>query len=148
MIEEILDRMKLSKKQKNFSKFYLIIFLLISVTACSNLKKICIDNQCFKVEIAQTPEEHSQGLMFKTNLLKNEGILFIFEEEKKVSFWMKNTLIPLDIIWINKTKTVIGVTKAKPCKEDPCQIYNSPDKIKYALEVNQDSRIKEGELKF
>ena len=64
-------------------------------------------------------------------------ILFIFPKEDNYNFWMKNTLIPLDIIWISKNEEIVFIEKnVLPCKEDPCQIYTSPKKVLYVLEIN------------
>ena len=62
------------------------------------------------------------GLMFRENMDSDRGMLFIFEKEGEYPFWMKNTLIPLDIIWINKDKEVVFISEnAQPCEEGkPC----------------------------
>jgi len=104
-----------------------------------NLKinKVCINNNCFYVELAETQEERSRGLMYRETLDKDKGMLFIFDEEKEHSFWMKNTLIPLDIIWINKDKEVVDIKKnVQPCVEEKCEIFKPSNKAKYVLELN------------
>ena len=104
-----------------------------------NLKinKTCINNNCFYVELAQTQEERSRGLMYREILDEDNGMLFIFDEEKEHYFWMKNTLIPLDIIWINKDKEVVDIKKnIQPCVEEECETFKPSDKAKYVLELN------------
>lgn len=104
-----------------------------------NLKvnKVCVNNNCFYVELAQTQEERSKGLMYREILDEDKGMLFIFDEEKEHSFWMKNTLIPLDIIWINKDKEIVHVEKnVQPCVEEKCETFKSSNKAKYVLELN------------
>ena len=70
------------------------------------------------VEIADQPDERAQGLMFRRDLPQGQGMLFIYEEPQEVSFWMRNTLIPLDLIFIDQTGTVRHVSPmAKPLDE-------------------------------
>ena len=95
-----------------------------------------------RVEIADTPVELETGLMYRDSLPEDEGMLFIFEKEGRVSFWMKNTLIPLDIIFINSDWKVVNIHHSvQPCKESPivigpCESYFSDAPILYVLEVN------------
>ena len=64
-------------------------------------------------------------------------MLFLFSTVNPRSFWMKNTLIPLDMIWVNENKEIIGISKdVLPCKADPCPSYSSFGPVKYVLEVN------------
>ena len=127
-------------KNKFFLAILIIIILLIIifVYATFNPKnKVCFDKNCFNVEIASTPEELSNGLMFKKSLDKDSGMLFIFPEEEFHSFWMKNTLIPLDIIWINSNKEIIFIQhNAQPCQEENCEIFTPDKKALYVLEIN------------
>ena len=74
--------------------------------------------------------------MFREKLEENEGMLFIFDDEKQVSFWMKNTLIPLDMIFINKNLEIVSVKTAVPCEKDPCQVYESSKPVKFVIEAN------------
>ena len=64
-------------------------------------------------------------------------MLFVFERPDKYSFWMKNTLIPLDIIWMDSRKRIIHIQpRVPPCKQDPCPQYGPPGESLYVLEVN------------
>ena len=87
------------------------------------------------VEIAITAEQMEYGLMFRKTLPKERGMLFIFEEEKPLSFWMKNTLVPLDVLYFNANGTFVSASTMEPCTEDPCPEYPSEGPAKYALEV-------------
>lgn len=103
----------------------------------SKINKVCINNNCFYVELAKTQEEITDGLMYREVLDEDRGMLFIFDEEKEHSFWMKNTLIPLDIIWINKDKEVVDIKKnVQPCVQEKCEIFKPSNKAKYVLELN------------
>ncbi len=75
--------------------------------------------------------------MFRESLDADKGMLFIFEEEGEYPFWMKNTLIPLDIIWIDRNKEVVFISKnTKPCEVDSCSIINPNRKSQYVLELS------------
>jgi len=100
------------------------------------LREVRIGTQTFLVEIADSREEWSRGLMFREKLEPNHGMLFVFDEEGLHPFWMKNTLIPLDVIWISGDGKVIDKQTVSPCIEDPCPVYSPENKAKYALEVN------------
>jgi uncharacterized membrane protein (UPF0127 family) len=92
---------------------------------------------CVSVEIADTDVLRMQGLMFRENLAWNRGMLFVFENEDPYSFWMKNTRIPLDIIWIGADKRVVYIKEqALPCVAQSCETYSPAAKAKYVLEVN------------
>lgn len=97
---------------------------------------LCINSHCIEIERAVTPQQQSRGLMFRESLCNECGMLFVFGGETMQGFWMKNTLIPLDMIWINAEKKIIGITTAVPCTANPCTVYNSPAPAKYVLEVN------------
>jgi uncharacterized membrane protein (UPF0127 family) len=94
-----------------------------------------IGQQSFHVEIANTNETRQRGLMFREKLADNEGMLFLFDSPDKHSFWMKNTLIPLDIIWISDDKKVVDIQTMQPCAKDPCPSYQPPNEAQYVLEV-------------
>jgi hypothetical protein len=86
------------------------------------------------VEVARTPEELSRGLMGRKHLGKDEGMLFTFATEDYHGFWMKNTLIPLSIAFIDKQGRVVWITDMKPLTLDS---HVPPRPILYALEMNK-----------
>lgn len=89
------------------------------------------------VEVADTFEERTKGLMYRKSLENNKGMFFVFEVDEPLNFWMKNTLIPLDMIFLDGNYGVVKIVKnAQPCKKDPCQIYSSGRAAKYVIEVN------------
>ncbi|MFO7793708.1 MAG: DUF192 domain-containing protein [Candidatus Nanohaloarchaea archaeon] len=102
--------------------------------------EIIFENHSFDVEIADTPEEREKGLMNRENVGENEGMLFVYEEEDYRSFWMKNTFIPLDIIFLDSNLEVINIEKANPepnTSDDNLQRYRSESPAQYVLEINQ-----------
>jgi len=87
-----------------------------------------------KVELARTPEESTRGLMYREKLAPDAGMLFLFREEVDArAFWMKNTLIPLDIIFITHDKRVLGIVEnAEPLTLDQRKV---PGRSQFVLEV-------------
>ncbi|MFH1671611.1 MAG: DUF192 domain-containing protein [Candidatus Portnoybacteria bacterium] len=121
---------------------FIILALIITIGSILLLRRsekdnqVCLKDNCFKVELAQTKEERGQGLMFRESLDSDRGMLFVFEKEGIYSFWMKNTLIPLDIIWINEQKEVVFIKEnVQPCGND-CFSINPEKMAKYVLEIS------------
>ena len=117
-----------------------LAFLFVSCNAHDGMQKITLTSEekeiTVWVEIADDSAERSQGLMEREELPENQGMLFIFQEPKKLSFWMKNTLIPLDILFFDTDGNFINVQTMDPCSKDPCKTYLSDRSAKYALEVS------------
>lgn len=109
----------------------------LSYGADESLKKVCIKNVCLQAEIADSKSEKMRGLMYRQSLGWAAGMLFIFDKEARYSFWMKNMLIPLDIIWIDSNKKIVDITRnALPCKEQQaCGSIIPALEVKYVLEV-------------
>lgn len=103
--------------------------------------KIEIGDKEYNVTCARTEEERIKGLQGVTELKDDEGMLFFFEEPNTIGFWMKDTLIPLDIIFINEDMEVISIYQGEPESETIAE----EDGVKFVLEVNQNSGIKEGD---
>lgn len=92
------------------------------------------------VEIASDAQERAKGLMSRTELNPASGMLFVFQQSEQLTFWMKNTLIPLDILFFDDKGVFVSRTSMDPCLEDPCVSYSSERPARYALEVNRDER--------
>ena len=122
----------------HFKFIYLILnFFLISFYTFSNEKievSIYNKNITFNVEVAKTIEERRTGLMYRKKLLNNEGMLFIFPREKIIQLWMKNTYIPLDVIFISESKVIVDIKKNM--EKLSKTIVKSKVKSRYALEFN------------
>ena len=122
----------------HFKFIYLIFnFFLISFYTFSNDKievSIYNKNITFNVEVAKTIEERRTGLMYRKKLLNNEGMLFIFPREKIIQLWMKNTYIPLDVIFISENKVIVDIKKNMEKLSET--IVKSKVKSKYALEFS------------
>lgn len=98
-----------------------------------------IASKDFTLEIANTPTLQAKGLSKRTELCKNCGMLFIFNKENIQSFWMKDTLIPLDIIFIDKNFSITNIYTAFPepgVNDFSLKLYQSTVPIKYVIEIN------------
>jgi len=139
----------------------LLILALTGIVVYSECQKIADKNSItiftgagpvkIRVEFARTPEEWQKGLMNRSSLPKNSGMLFIFPDEKDRSFWMKDTLMPLDIIFVSSVGRVNEITTLNPCqKTEICQSYNSKTPAQYVLEINAGQtekwKIMEGDI--
>jgi uncharacterized membrane protein (UPF0127 family) len=91
----------------------------------------------FMVEVADTADKRSLGLMFRDSMPDDHGMLFIFPGETRRSFWMKNTRIPLDIIYFDSNLVLVSVSEnTPPCRTLKCPAYPSDGPAKYVLELN------------
>ncbi len=100
-------------------------------------KQVCFGRHCFYVEVAQDPAATRLGLQFRKSMAPNKGMLFVFHESSQHDFWMKNTLIALDIIWLDEKGRVIFIAQdLTACKEIPCPRYGPREESRYVLEIN------------
>jgi hypothetical protein len=94
------------------------------------------DGTVVSVEIADTEPVRQRGLMFRERLAPNEGMVFVFPEPGDYPFWMKNTLIPLDILWLDRQARIVSIARSvPPCKADPCPSYPPDAAASYVIEV-------------
>ncbi|MBD3259779.1 DUF192 domain-containing protein [Candidatus Woesearchaeota archaeon] len=115
---------------------FVLISALIIIVGCAPISYVEINREKITVELAESLEEKKKGLMYREELCDSCGMLFVYEEENKLSFWMKNTLIPLDMIFINSDLEVVDVLHAEPCTADPCKHYIPRENAQYVLEAN------------
>lgn len=104
-----------------------------------------INDKKYNVIVLRTEVEKEKGLQDVVEMDESEGALFVYDRPQHVAFWMKDTTIPLDIIFINNDNEVISVKKGIPLSEE----YIEEDNVVYVLELNQNSNIKPGdEIEF
>lgn len=127
-------------------------FALIFIITLLGYRSVCLaDNNGFlagivhfkanhlnlTVEIAANEKQRETGLMYRQTLAPDHGMLFVFEEQAIINIWMKNTLIPLDVLFIDQTGKIVSVLKnLAPCKQANCPVYHSGAPASFMLEVN------------
>ncbi len=103
----------------------------------SNLPRVVFpDGYVVHVEVAADDATRTQGLMYRDRLREGTGMIFIFPAAAEYPFWMKNTLIALDMIWIDEQRKIVHVKNdVPPCRADPCPSYPPGAVARYVLEV-------------
>ena len=102
------------------------------------------DGALFRLELAVTPEEKARGLMYRDSLSEDAGMLFVFDQDGRLSFWMKDTVIPLDMVWLAADGTVVDVRTVQPCRMEPCPTYAGLKLARAVLELNAGLASKHG----
>jgi len=129
------------------TEIVIVLLIVLAIVAVGYLSTLRIGGAKFTVvkigdtavnaEIADTALKKMKGLMFRSSLGEIDGMLFLFDTEGYYGFWMMNTSIPLDIIWVNSTKHVVYIQEnAQPCKLTSCPTYAPNAPAMYVLEVN------------
>ncbi len=131
-----------------------LVILSVAVTSCvgvgpdenGELLPVTLPNGTkFLVEVANTDASREQGLMHRDHLPDDRGMLFVFESEDIWSFWMKNTLIPLDVVWLDGDGRIVDVAEGmQPCKTVPCPLYHPEQLSSFALEIGAGRYQEEG----
>jgi hypothetical protein len=121
---------------------FLTIIIIITLIAIKLMPdqtlqiKTKTDTYDISIEIADSPEEQTLGLMWREDLPENKGMLFVYEKEDRPNFWMKNMEISLDILFINSDLKINHIEHdVQPCKTEKCERYNSPVPVQYVLEL-------------
>ncbi|MFH1804608.1 MAG: DUF192 domain-containing protein [Pseudomonadota bacterium] len=124
-----------------FQVFLAVCFISAAVIAGLNAKangfersRLLVDGQVFNVELARSPDERARGLMFRTEMADDAGMLFDFGRAQEISMWMKNTFIPLDMIFIDHSGAIVGIEKRTIPKSEA--IIASPKPVRFVLELN------------
>ncbi|HMT01159.1 MAG TPA: DUF192 domain-containing protein, partial [Candidatus Absconditabacterales bacterium] len=99
--------------------------------------QLCINKNCFTVRLASSDSDRQKGLMFQKSLPENAGMLFVFEQSGIYPFWMKNTLIPLDMLRIDSSQKIVHIASAvQPCLSDPCAVIDPATGAQFVLELS------------
>jgi len=128
--------------RKNIFLFFFIgiLFQLKSINPChaeSMVQQVCDHGNCVKLEVVSKQEDLERGLMFRTGMDQDHGMLFIFTVDEKLQFWMKNMHFDLDMLWISVDGHIVYIGQHIPaCSADPCPIYGPDQNARYVLELN------------
>ena len=135
-------------RKGNRMKRYFLIFLTVIpavfMSGCSEQKEtvsLTVGKDTYQIEIARTREEQTKGLMYRETIKPDEGMIFIYNQDRKLSFWMKNTLVPLSIAYISKDGIIKEIYSMKPESLTPVKSIHS---VRYALELPLGSFEKSG----
>lgn len=132
-----------SGKANGFCALFQVLLLFsapLFFSSCAGDARVTIRGEktkTFQVELVEGRIRKTLGLMFRSHLERDRGMLFVYETPAYRSFWMKNTRVPLDIIFVDEHMKVLNVEAADPCEADPCPRYVSSGRAKYVLEVGQ-----------
>jgi len=117
----------------------LLILILLALAGCAAGKQepwVELRGQRFTVEIAADDASRTRGLMFRHELAPDRGMLFIFEREQPLAFWMRNTYIPLDILYFDNQRRLVSMSqRTPPCRSEQCPHYPSKGPARYTLEI-------------
>ena len=122
-------------------KILLFCLLFFLVSSCTDSGKTVVihtatSDVSVDIEIADSAAEEAIGLMYRTSMEENHGMLFVFTDVSQRIFWMKNTKIPLDILFFDANGTLVDIKENfQPCTADPCEVYYSKPALS-VLEVN------------
>jgi len=94
-----------------------------------------LDGRGYRLEIADTPERRGQGLMFRDRLPPGSGMLFVYPRSGNYRIWMKNTRIPLTVLWLDADARILHRALLQPCRRDPCPVESAPAPARYILEL-------------
>lgn len=116
----------------------LTALLLVSASACARTPWVELDGHRYSIEIADEQAERQRGLMFREQMAADHGMLFIHEQEEPLAYWMKNTRIPLDILYFDHDLKLVSQQRdVPPCTAgDACPSYPSNAPALYVLELN------------
>ncbi len=98
-------------------------------------REITLSGDPWLVAVADTPQARQQGLMNVIDLGSLDGMLFVFEAEREGGFWMKDTLLPLEIAFFRDDGSLVDVLAMEPCAADPCPVYTPSGAYRYAVEA-------------
>ena len=131
-----------------FSKI-LILYLLSNILSVSSYgqtygvdsidfdqTQILIKSLSYKLEIARSNAQRRTGLMYRTALGPKQGMIFVYPRLGLHRIWMKNTLIPLTVVWIDDSEQIIGIKQLQPCRSDPCASYGVSKPSRYIIELS------------
>ncbi len=109
--------------------------------------EITIGGKVIRLEVASTPQEQATGLMYRSDLPDDRGMIFPMRPPRSAQFWMKNVPVALDMVFLYEGKIIAIVPQAPPCKVQDCPVYGTQDLVDHVLELRS-GRAKELGLKI
>lgn len=116
--------------------------MILPIDAAPLIADTGTDRKAFQVEIASTELNRARGLMFRENMAPDRGMLFVYPSQQMVAFWMENTILPLDLIFIDATGKVVDIEQGKPYSRD--SIPSDGISAQFVLELNAGTAQKIG----
>jgi len=128
----------MNRARRAFSSLLLLSLACAALPGCAGNSWVELGGQRYSVEVADDPEERARGLMFRDELAAGTGMLFIHERQEPLAYWMKNTRIPLDILYFDDSLALVSQRRnIPPCSlGDMCPSYPSNVPARYVLELN------------
>jgi len=108
------------------------------------MRELVVAGQSIRVEVAGTPRRRQIGLMFRMAVASNRGMIFVYPSRRRLSFWMKNTLLPLSIAYLSDSGEILQILEMIPATGDHPKLYPSTARVRYALEMNSGWFQKQG----
>jgi hypothetical protein len=134
-----------------FARIYLLLSLVL-FTSCSAdrafpVVDLTLNGKLYHIEVADTQNRKSRGLMFRESIKRNAGMLFPYDSPVHLNIWMKNTLIPLAVLWLDDEARIIYREILQPCRTANCPSFGPEQRSMYALELHpaELDRFKVGE---
>ncbi len=103
-------------------------------------RNLLLNHDLYKLEIAHSRAQRRQGLMHRTSIARDGGMLFLYDRPGDYRIWMKNTLIPLTVIWLDAQARIIDIRLLRPCQQIQCPVYGVDRPVRYILELHPERR--------
>ncbi len=136
---EILRRIIMSARHDGLCLRMTVMFILFSSLCHADTAPphVCHLDNCVTVEVVSKQDDVERGLMYRAGLDQNKGMLFVFTNDDKYRFWMKNMRFNLDILWISLDGYIVFIGRDIPaCTSAPCSVYAPDKEARYVLELN------------
>lgn len=118
--------------------FVLLLILFSKVVPATDFPRISVElnGKVYVLEVADNDLRRRQGLMYRTTLEKDHGMLFVYKRTGRHGIWMKNTLLPLTVLWLDEQAQIVDKKLLKPCKSWPCPVYGADNRSRYIVELH------------
>jgi uncharacterized membrane protein (UPF0127 family) len=123
--------------------FILLLFLSPSLAWAELVfeqSRLTLNKTEYRIEIADTSSRRTQGLMYRKSIGEYDGMLFIFDSPGTHRIWMKNTPIPLTVLWLDEQARIVGIKSLKPCSRMSCPVFGDEFRSRYVLELHDSAR--------